>query len=1207
MDFSVKLEEFLREKYEAEILKAKKEGRPSITIDFQNLDKYDLVLADQLLENPQSILSDLKTAVISIADEVVTVRIKNLPASRNIRIRNLRAEHLNKFWIIDCTVKSASEVKPQIYEVSYECPSCGTILNVRQESGLLQKPEVCDCGRRGDFKNVSKKMFDIRWLNAIEPFEVTTGEQPGEITIFLKEDLTTPKMQKLTDPGSRLRIYGVLRELPKRIKGRLSTRMDMYIEASFVESAEIEYEDLEITEENKLEIVKLASDPNIYEKLKASIAPGIYGFDEIKEALMLQLFGGIPHKLPDGSRIRGNVHILITGDPGTGKSQMLKLISSVVPRGRYVSGSGVSGAGLCTAYDTLIQLGNGRLTEIGKIVEKKMEKGREKIDDGIWVTEGDGEDVLALAKDFKIKPKKITKYWKLRSPEKLVQITTVSGRKIKVTEENPMPLLSENGVIFWKPANKIRKNDHLATPRMLAGANSNTSTLDSIDYSARLVNSENIVNEIIGKIKSVDTIRDFAKKHGIGENSLYHDWRGHKAPNLSALEKLCKVLDIDMKELLPEEMILEQYMGHKIKMPKNLNKEIMYLFGLTAGDGSISKTEFNGRDIKFCSAEHDLLKRFTQLSEKHFGIRPKYYKHPERIAYVRFSSKLIGNLAESFGICTGVKAHKLRVTEKLSELPDSMLASYLCGLFDTDGYVAFRKTRGSNVIGFDTVSEKFARGVQIILLRFGVMSSIRKRKPHTSEIRGRKVISGERWSLEIRGIENMRKFKENIGFSLIRKNEVLQKLFLKYKEPNTNTDIIPHIGSLLRIARTKAGISAAKLYGYKTYACEKGRINPSRIWLAEKVEMLNKKTDCSEVNRLSTLAHSDILWDKVKDVAYVSGGDYVYDITVEEEHSFVANGMIIHNTATVRKDENLGSWVLEAGALILCNRGLISIDEFDKMNRDDQIAMHEAMSLESVSIAKASIVATLPAETAVLAGANPKHGRFDPGLSVAEQIQIPETLLSRFDLKFALKDKPDRGQDERVAEHILISREKPELIEPVIPIKMLKKYLAYARQIKDLELSEEAGIALKNFYVDMRNRYVSDETQTISITLRQYEALIRLAEASAKIRLDTKVRMEDAERAINLMRYSLSQLGTDMETGRIDIDKVEGGVTASKRRKITIILDIITELQKSGEVAVEDVRAEAESQGVENVDEVLDRLKREGTIFEPKSGFIRKV
>jgi len=150
---------------------------------------------------------------------------------------------------------------------------------------------------------------------------------------------------------------------------------------------------------------------------------------------------------------------------------------------------------------------------------------------------------------------------------------------------------------------------------------------------------------------------------------------------------------------------------------------------------------------------------------------------------------------------------------------------------------------------------------------------------------------------------------------------------------------------------------------------------------------------------------------------------------------------------------------------------------------------------------------------------------------------------------------------------------------------------------------------LKNFYVELRNKYTGEEIQTVPITLRQFEALIRLAEASAKVRLDNWVRVEDAERAIRLMKISLQQLGVDVETGRIDIDKIESGISASKRSRMRMVLDIIADLEaKLGKnVPIEDVKAAAEEQGIKDIDEILDKLKSEGLIFVPKAGHVRRV
>ena len=171
----------------------------------------------------------------------------------------------------------------------------------------------------------------------------------------------------------------------------------------------------------------------------------------------------------------------------------------------------------------------------------------------------------------------------------------------------------------------------------------------------------------------------------------------------------------------------------------------------------------------------------------------------------------------------------------------------------------------------------------------------------------------------------------------------------------------------------------------------------------------------------------------------------------------------------------------------------------------------------------------------------------------------------------------------------------------------MKKYIAYAKQNIDPTLTDEAARKIKEFYVEMRNKYTGQD-QAVPITLRQYEALIRLAEASAKIRLSTKIEKQDVERAIRLMTYSLTQLGIDTETGHIDIDRIESGISSSQRSKIREVLNIIEELEKSvGQATISDIEAEAESRGIKNVHEIIQKLKNEGTIYEPRSGILKKL
>jgi replicative DNA helicase Mcm len=316
-------------------------------------------------------------------------------------------------------------------------------------------------------------------------------------------------------------------------------------------------------------------------------------------------------------------------------------------------------------------------------------------------------------------------------------------------------------------------------------------------------------------------------------------------------------------------------------------------------------------------------------------------------------------------------------------------------------------------------------------------------------------------------------------------------------------------------------------------------------------------------------------------------------------------------TATVTKDEQfMGGWVLEAGALVLTNKGLLSIDEFEKMSPEDQVAMHEALEQGTISIAKASIVATLPAYTSVLAGGNPKFSRFDPYMPIVKQITIPDTLLTRFDLKFVLRDVPDSEQDKKIVDHVLRTRmDGFKESEPAISNNLIKKYVAYAKEHIKPVLGAETGKMLRKFYIQTRKKAEGTGGGPVPITLRQFEALIRLSEASAKIQLRDEINREDAQRAIRLMRASLIQLGLEPETGMIDIDRAEGASTSStERSKIRIVMDIINELsQKTKEIPVSELQKAAKKEGLEDIDEVIEKLKREGMLFEPNPGYVQKV
>jgi len=668
-DLESRLSLFFREAYYKEVLKAA-QFQTSLVIDWKELETFDTAIADFFLEKPELVLKAMSSALSNIdvgqaLEKPLTIRVKNIPETQLIDIRNLRSMHIGRFVGIKGIIKQASEVRPEITEATFECEVCGRQIKLLQgESTRFRKPFLCECGNKRGFDLKQRKLIDIQRIVVEEsPDMIEGGAQPRKISVFLREDLVDPKFQKRVIPGNKVLITGVLSDIPIRTaEGKEeSKRRDIYIDGSWLETIETEYSEIEITPQDEKKIKEIARDPNVYELLKKSIAPSIFGYDEIKEAIALQLFGGIRKVRSDGVVTRGDAHIFLVGDPGTAKSQLLNYVSKLAPKARYVVGKSASGAGI---------------------------------------------------------------------------------------------------------------------------------------------------------------------------------------------------------------------------------------------------------------------------------------------------------------------------------------------------------------------------------------------------------------------------------------------------------------------------------------------------------------------------------------------------------------------TATVVRDEFMKGWALEAGALVLANRGLCAIDELDKMSAEDRVAMHEVMEQQTVTISKANVQATLSAQTTILAAANPKFGRFDPYAPIADQIDLPSTLLNRFDLIFPLKDRPDVDRDTRMVRHVLQLHSSPEVIGAPLVSEFLRKYIAYAKANVVPKLTKAAEKAIEQFYVNLRNKYAGEDAPTIPISPRQLEALIRLSEASARIRLSERVTEEDAQRAIRLLTSCLQQVSIDLETGRFDIDKIETGITSTQRNKIRVVLNLVSEMQADSEdktASIEDIIAAAEEQGIDDAADIIERLKKEGEIFEPRRGRVRRV
>ncbi|MFD1633464.1 LAGLIDADG family homing endonuclease [Haloplanus ruber] len=1185
----------------------------SLHLDYDDLYTFDQDLADDFLSQPEQIgeFAEEALRVYDLPADVslgqAHVRLRNHPETVDIRSIRVHDNHVGRMIAVSGIIRKATDVRPKITEAAFECQRCGTMTYIPQSDGGFQEPHECQgCERQGPFRvNYDQSEFvDSQKLRVQEsPEGLRGGETPQSIDIDIEDDITG----KVT-AGDHVTVTGVL-HIDQVTEGNEKSQLfDLYMDGVSVEIEDEQFEDMEISEQDKRDIVELSNHPDIYEEMIASVAPSIYGYDEEKLAMILQLFSGVTKDLPDGSRIRGDLHMLLIGDPGTGK---------------------------CQKYNTKIVLGDGTERMLGELVESRLEDPV-SVDDGVY--QSVDFSVQTVTASGTVSRGRATKVWKREAPDRMYRIRTKSGREVEVTPSHPLFVQSNLGMETRK-AEELTEGTHIALPRRLDGEWDDSLDIDHyrvdsgpanrIDTPkkltpelARLLGYQIGEGHINGPESSatatvtnadeavLDDVADCLDSLGLHWwRKPHHDRDGVEIIGCSSVEFVDFLREI-------EPAILEQSADQRVpdclfRASPSIKRE--FLKAYVEGEGHVSRTE---REITVASMSQELLEGVRSLLVS-LGIETSLGSRQNGSYRLRISGTDFVSYVEEVGFVTERKTAASTAFTDISENTNTDIVP--------DVSEALQRVREALALSqFDcgiprTTYQHYERG---------------DRNPSRESLRT--VL--DQFEARLEWLGEVREQLESGDWSEIERLR---------RELNLSQDELADA----------AGVSQKSISNY-----ERSVVTPDGGVTRDVQDAVRGRIDeamavADDLRALRRLVENDISWDCIETIETVDPDySWVYDLEVAGTHTYLGNGIVSHNSqllsyirniaprsvytsgkgsssagltaAAVRDDFGEGQqWSLEAGALVLADQGIAAVDELDKMRPEDRSAMHQALEQQEISISKAGINATLKSRCSLLGAANPKYGRFDQYEPIGEQIDLEPALISRFDLIFTVTDQPDPEEDAALAEHILRTNYAGELntqrtevananhsqaevesvtdtVDPAIDPELLRKYIAYAKRTCYPTMADDAKAAIRDFYVDLRAKG-ADEDAPVPVTARKLEALVRLAEASARVRLSDTVEREDAERVIDIVRSCLQDIGVDPETGEFDADVIETGTSKSQRDRIKSIKDVIetVDAEYEGEAGapLDAIVERAQTEGIEEekVMDQIEQLRRKGDVYSP--------
>ena len=1190
-------------KYREKIREMPRQGSRSLYISYNDLLHQDPRLAEEVLANPEDcffegekVLRDILTQLDPQYVErqyLFHIRIENL--TDKVLLRTLKTEHLGYLTRFEGIVIGVTETKPLLIEGHFKCASCGTENQIVEfPEGLYSPPYQCRndvCQRKGSLilQLEYSKFIDWQKITIQEkPEELPPGQLPQSITIHVLDDLVDQAR-----PGDRVEVVGILKARATRMfkRGQLAT-YNKFFNGVTITKETSEYVDIEITEKDLERIKELSESPYIIEKIRDSLAPSIYGHDVVKEAIACLLFGGSQKETPDGIKIRGESNLLLIGDPGIGKSQLLKFVSKLAPRALYTTGKGSTAAGLTAAvirdqdtgeitleagalvladqgiamvdeFDKMrpddrtaiheameqhsyhpsveIMLTNGKRTCIGSYVDDLFKRYEEKKYNGIEceilpICEL-GESLYSTDFDTQFHHK-ISQVSRHTAPDRFIQIKFSNGRTITVTPEHPVFSFRDE-FIDEIAADEIRKGDFIPSARFIDCEISDDLQID-VDYGRKIVSLPTKMNPSLSRFLGFFVSEGYSHEDSSMEIGL---------------SNTCDEVSSDMKKCIKDS------------------------FGIDP----IDNTE-KGRVLRIISKSvfNYLKKNFPEIMmlsiEKR--IPRKVFTASKENKIVFLNSAFLGDGAiESESVAYSTSSEKLAF-----DYQDLMLNLGIHSRIHSSEYLTRisrePRTRYKVYIREDCLKDF----VQLIVPELSEKAKLKRLLSRSKKTRNHDVLPSSVGHIIKRCMKKLgmtyngyfqQAFKENCGITLEVINRYLKLIEVRKVEVEGRFHSATEMKMFREItnySQMQLATLIGKTSGNIDYIERGGYVLEQRMEILSVAKQeFSKVLEEVEKSLIYLRNLQKFRWLRVNEINLIkNSGDYetdwVYDVTIDPIRTFISQGIILHNT---------------------------------------------------ISIAKAGIVATLNARTSILAAANPRRGRWNPYKATADNLNLPPTILSRFDLIFVLEDKPDLKEDHDKASHILrIHKLRTLPTDPPINQTLMRKYIAHARQKIHPTLSDEAEARLLEYYTELRSssgKIEEGRPDPIAITPRQLEALVRLSEARAKMRLSDTVSYEDASGAINLLNATLEKLARDAETGKLDIDKYSSGISDQSRRRLDRIDALIENMLKESEggepVSINAILEQAVEDGLDRsqVEKTIAMMIRVGKLFEPQPGRVQKI